>query len=377
MRMLVFPYGQDCEPIIRHADLLEAQYGVTALVSPAGWGKAGKEVTVGVGSDVLPVRESFEEVTEEFDSLFIPPFEASVEEVENRLVDKMILLIPYISQILCTTRLTEANCKKLKEACRCSSQPCEFVDFCEDKGLEAYGLVAPMVKNPSLKFVDVPVVIVAGVWEKTDKFEISLSLRERFLRDGYRVSQVGSRDGCEMMGFHSFPRFMLQKDLDGTVKIPCFNQWIHQIIKQEQPDVILITIPGALQDFNEQFTRGFGLLPHEVFQAVAPDALVMCNIYMSEEEKVLDELSISCKYKFDVLVDAFHISNLKVDVHKSEEYNRIITDSVYRGTVSKAVARGSTNNSIPVFNGLDAKECDKMYETIIEKLTSKGAQTVL
>lgn len=377
MRMLVFPYGQDCEPVIRHADLLEAQYEITALVSPAGWGKAGKEVTVGAGNSVLPVHESFQEVAEEFDSLFIPPFEASVEEVENRLVDKMLLLIPHISHILCTARLTEANREKLKEACRCSSQPCDFLDFCEDKGLEAYGLATPMEKNPALKFVDVPVVIVAGLWEKTDKFEISLSLRERFLRDGYRVSQVGSRDGCEMMGFHSFPRFMLQKDLDGTVKIPCFNQWLHQIIKQEQPDVILITIPGALQDFNERFTRGFGLLPHEVFQAVAPDALVMCNIYMSEEENVLDELSMSCKYKFGAPVDAFHISNLIVDVIRTEEFSRIVTNSIYRETVSKAVARGATNNSIPVFNGLDAMECDKMYETIIEKLTSKGAQIVL
>lgn len=377
MRMLVFPYGQDCEPVIRHADLLEAQYEITALVSPAGWGKAGKEVAVGAGNSVLLVHESFQEVTEEFDSLFIPPFQVSVEAVENRLVDKMLALIPHISQILCTARLTEANCKKLKEACRCSSQPCDFFDFCEEKGLEAYGLAEPTEKNPSLKFLDVPVVIVAGVWEKTDKFEISLSLRERFLRDGYRISQVGSRDGCEMMGFHSFPKFMLQKDLDGTVKIPCFNQWIHQMNKQEQPDVVLITIPGALQDFNEQFTRGFGLLPHEVFQAVAPDALVMCNIYMSEEENVLDELSMSCKYKFDIAVDAFHISNLIVDVHKSEEFSRIITNSIYRETVSKAVTRGSTNNLIPVYNGLDAKECDKMYETIIEKLTSKGSQTVL
>ncbi len=369
MRLLVFPYGQDCEPVIRHAGLLDDGYEVTALVSPVGWGKAGKKVMVGAGKGVLPVHESFEEVTEEFDSLLIPPFEARIEAVENRLVDKMLLLIPHISHILCTARLTEANRKKLKEACRCSSQSCEFVDFCEDKGLEEYGLAAPMEKNPPLKSVDVPVVIVAGVWEKTDKFEISLSLRERFLQDGYRVSQVGSRDGCEMMGFHSFPSFMLQKDLDGTVKIPCFNQWIQQIIRQEQPDVVLITIPGALQNFNEQFTRGFGLLPHEVFQAVMPDALVMCNIFMSEDEKVLDEISMSCKYKFDVPVDAFHISNLIVDASKSEELMHIVTNSIYRETVSKAVARGSTHSSIPVFNGLDAKECDKMYEIIIEKLT--------
>ena len=43
MRMLVFPYGHDSEPIIRHVGLLDSQYEIAALVSPGGWGLAGKE----------------------------------------------------------------------------------------------------------------------------------------------------------------------------------------------------------------------------------------------------------------------------------------------------------------------------------------------
>lgn len=377
MRILVFPYGYDCEPLIRHADMLDDCYKISALVSPGGWGMAGKDIAVGKDGDIITVRERFEDVTEVFDGLFIPPFEAAAEVVENRIVDKAIQLIPQLSHVLCAARLTDANRKKLKEACRHASQPCDFVDFCEHKELTSYGLEIPAEKYPPLQLLDVPVVVVAGMWEKTDKFEISLSLRERFLRDGYRVSQVGSRDGCEMLGFHSFPRFMLQKDLDGSVKIPCFNRWLRRIVKHERPDLVLITIPGALQDFNERFTRGYGLLHHEVFQAVVPDVFVMCTLYMNTFTTKLEEISMSCRYMFDTPIDVFHMSNLYIDVNVSEEFGRIITNNIYREAVSKAVESEFRESSIPVFNGLDSEECDKMYEVLMEKIMPKDIQAVL
>lgn len=377
MRMLIFPYGHDCEPIVRHADMLEQCYVIAALVSPGGWGLAGKKIMVGTGGNVLPVHENFEEVTEEYDSLFIPPFEVADEAVENRIVDKMLTIIPRLSHVLCAARITDTNRMKLKEVCSHVGRPCTFIDICECKGLETYGLAVPTKEYPSLQLMDVPVVVVVGLWEKSDKFEVSLSLRERFLRDGYRISQIGSREGCEMMGFHSFPKFMFQKDLDGSVKIPCFNRWIQQIVRREQPDVVLVTIPGASQDFNEQFTRGFGLLHHEVFQAVAPDVLVMCTYYMNKFSEAPEELSRSCKYKFGAPVDVFHISNLFIDVIESEERRSIVTNSIYRETVSQTVAKGSKDSSIPIFNALDSEESDRMYETIIKKMMPRNVQVVL
>lgn len=374
MRLLVFPYGRDCEPIIRHADMLKPGYEITALVSPGGWGLAGTKVKIGTG--ILAVYETFEEVKEEFDSLLIPPFETTVETVENKIIDKMLSLIPRLSHVLCVAQLTEENRKKLKEACCHCRKNCSFEDFCEYKGIEVTRIGLPSEKYPSLQQLDVPVVVVAGMWEKTDKFEVSLSLRERFIKDGYQVSQVGSRDGCELLGFHSFPSFMYQENLDGIVKISCFNRWIQQIVQREQPDVVLLTIPGALQDLNEQFTRGFGLLHYEIFQAVVSDALVMCTFYMHESSKVLEDISTLCKYKFDTAVDVFHMSNLLIDLNDSQEFERIVTNSIYREAVSEAIAQKYKDSTIPIFNGLNSKDCDRMYEVLIEKLTPKDVQAI-
>lgn len=374
MRMIIFPYGHDCEPIVRHISLMESCYEVVALVSPGGWGFAGKNIMLD-NEKILSVYGSPKEVIEEFDSLFIPDFEVVNEKVESRLVDEMVRLIPRLSHICCAACLTEANNKRLKDACN-HSQTCDFLDYSEYKGAEAYGLTEPVVKFPSLQIIDVPVIIVAGVWEKTDKFEISLALRERFLRDNYYVSQVGSKSYCEMMGFHSFPGFMFRKDIDAAQKVVYFNRWIKKIVREEQADLVLITIPGAIQDLNAQFTRGFGILHHQVFQAVTPDFLVMCTFYMADLKEVLDEMSKFCKYRFGATVDVFHMSNLFIDLNDSEQRKQIVTNSIYRETVSAAINKGFTSSSIPIFNGVDSEECDKIYKIIMDKLLPKETQVV-
>lgn len=377
MRMLVFPYSHDCEPIIRHAGMLMPCYEIVALVSPGGWGLAGKKVTMGDSGVVLPIYEKVQEVTEEFDSLFIPAFEVFDEEVEDRLTDEMVRLIPHLLNVVCAAHFSDKNRKKLGDACRCSNPSCTFLYFLENRRPEEYGLTLPDEEYPPLQAINVPAVIVAGAWEKTDKFEISLALRERFLKNGYSVSQVGSREGCEMFGFHSFPGFMFRKDVDIIDKIIYFNRWIVRLTEEEQSDLVMISIPGAMQNFNEQFTRGFGMLHHQVFQAITPDALVVCTFYMPNITEDVGDMSTFCKYRFGAPVDAFHMSNLLVDLNDSEESNRIVTNSIYRKDVSEAVAKGAAISPIPIFNGLDSTDCNRMFEVILEKLTPKEVQAVL
>lgn len=78
---------------------------------------------------------------------------------------------------------------------------------------------------------------------------------------------------------------------------------------------------------------------HQVFQAAAPDILVMCTFYMSVSKKSLEDMSRFCKYRSGAPVNAFHMSNLYIDVNESEVQNRIITKSIYRENVSEQIAK--------------------------------------
>lgn len=374
MRMLVFPYGQDCEPIIRHADLLKSDYEIVALVSPGGWGMAGKNVVLQDSGKILPIQENILEITEKFDSLFIPVFETPDEEVESRLVGEMVNLIPHLSHVVCAASLTDVNRKKLEKACR--QAKCSFQNFTEYKEPELYGLTMPSEQYPILNPLDVPAIVIAGCWEKTDKFEVSLALRKRFVQNGYRILQIGSRNGCEMFGFHSFPDFMFSKHIDAIDKIVLFNHWIHQMVMEEQPDLLLVTIPGAMQNYNEQFTRGFGILHHQVFQAISPDALVICAFYMLDSTEAMENISAFCRYRYGIPVDVFHMSNLFIDANESQELGCIVTNNIYRETVSEAINKWFSDSHIPIFNGLEEVGCDRIFEILIEKLTPQDIQAV-
>jgi len=376
MQMLIYPYGQDCEPIIRHSGLLDSNYKIAALASPGGWGQAGKYVTIRNSGVSLSVHESLKKVTEKFDSLLIPSFKAE-ESIENLLVDQIVKLIPRLTHVFCVANLTDANQIKLRNACSQISPSCVFEYYPEYTQPSTYNLKTPAEKYPSISPLDVPIVIVAGLWENTDKFEVSLSLREQLISAGYRVTQIGSRVGCEMLGFHSFPGFMFRKDVDAADKVIYFNRWIIQIAKMEQPDLVLLTIPGAMQDLNEKFTRGFGLLHHQVFKAAVPDVLVMCTFFDYDPSEFLKEISKSCCYRFGAPVDLFHISNLFIDITTSEEFNRVVTNSIYRETVSEMLSKMSETSPIPMFDALDQKDNDRMFDMIINKLTPKDIIAVM
>ena len=366
MRMLIFPYGHKCEPILRYAGLLDPAYEITALVSPSDWGLSGRKEVLGNKRTTLPILESFGEVAEEFDSLFIPPFEVT-ETMESRLVNQIVNLVPCLKHIICAARLTNVNRKRLEYTCLQVNPPCIFENLSENKPPKAYGLTKPPKKHLSLHLLNVPVVIVAGLWKNTDKFEVSLALRERFLKNGYRITQIGSRVGCELFGFHSFPGFMFRKDVDAGDKVIHFNRWISQITKNEQPDLVLITLPGAVQDLNEQFTHGSEILQHQVFKAVTPDVLVMCTFYTFDSIETLEIISTLCKHRFDTPVDVFHMSNLIIDIIESEDHPHVVTNSVYRETVSETIEKKFAVSHIPIFNALDSEGCDRMFDAIIEK----------
>jgi peptide maturation system protein (TIGR04066 family) len=254
----------------------------------------------------------------------------------------------------------------------CVDTNCLFENYNGDK-LDNYNFDFQVSQEPSLQEIYEPIVAVAGLWEDIDKFEVSLVLREKFLANGYSITQVGSRNCCELFGFHSFPIFMYDSTLDAVTKVIYFNRWVKQLSITEKPDVIIITIPGAVQNFSERFTKGFGVLPHLVFQAVVADFLVFCTMYNNSSTKFLDEVSTMCKYRYGSEVDCYHMSNLLFDLNASKERGKVIKSRVFRDMVTQALDEDLKDNEIPIFNLLDSSSWDKLYDLVENKLSNEQA----
>lgn len=361
----IYPFNSDCMVFLKYANLLNSEYKICEVASLNGWGFVGKNINL--DSDNYQIKASPSLFNKKVDILFIPEFDA-VEFVENLIVDEIIGFASEVSKIMCAANLTEAGVNKIKQACNEKSVNCNFVYLAEIAFPSDYtAFYTNSQKN--LEKIEVPIIVIAGLWENTDKFKTSLVLRNKLLNEGYRVSQIGSRSYCELFGFHSFPTFMTDSGISENDKPLMLNRYVKNIADSEEPDVIIIGIPGSIQSFNDKYTNRFGILPYLTFQALLVDFLIMCTFYEYSSIKFLDEISQLCKYRFSCCVDAYHMSNLYIDIAETEEKDRIVKNRIARNIINKTLENNYGESQIPVFNLYEDHDGDKLFDLILNKLS--------
>ena len=300
----IFPFHQECEPILRYRHLLQRQ---AKFFAPESWGYGNR----GPDFSCVLTMEAFEQ--DDFKDLLIPQFPL-LERNEPFFLRSILQKIPHLQTVLCDAAFSEDSMREIGRAC--AQNGCTFRSTLDQS-------VPPMVEGEGLLPLQTPVITIAGMWQDTDKLEASLCLRDILLREGYNVAQIGSRAYCELFRFHSFPSFMFE-DRSDCNKILQFNRFVHDIEREEQPDVILITVPGCINNYNDDFTNSFGLLAYDVMKAVKPDFLLLCTFFTPNADMLFSLLSETCLYRFGRRVDYFHMSRQYIDIAASREAHKVV-----------------------------------------------------
>lgn len=357
-RLAVYPFDMEFMPVLRHKEFLDG-YRITGLASPNGWGLCGKDAGYADGGSEIGilVNDRFEDLFDKCDTVMFVPHECKMDFVKN-IYPKIVSAIKAKKDIICSIELPENILDEISGMCKKNEVCFKYNNKKLSKELS--------VQYEIITQICTPVVFVLGIGEKTHKFHIQLSLRESFLRKGYKVSQVGSRQDCELLGFHSFPDFMF-KDINESKKVVMFNHYIKSIEMSERPDVIIIGIPGGIMPFNNQFTNRFGILPYTVSQAVTPDATIFSALYNDYKEEYFTVLRKSVKYKLGFDLSCFNLANLQLDLNTSKEQNRITYTNLDFGFINKRKMKYEALVT-PVYNVLDRKDSVIMADYIIEKL---------
>lgn len=213
----------------------------------------------------------------------------------------------------------------------------------------------------------VPVVFVAGTAPYTEKFHVQLALRKHLLDNGYKVSVIGSKTYSGLFGLHSFPFFMYE-NMDNIQKIILFKKYVKYIEMIEQPDLIIIGIPGAIMAINKKHHFDFGITAYMVSQAVAGDYVIMSMLYGKKyTTEQLEELSRVCKYRLNFEVDSFHLSNAWLD------------PSTLKDDQLKIIKMGKKEYDQKVdklYDLMNPDDMDKVYEDMIAKLSSYNVNQI-
>ncbi len=365
-KLLIYPFDIQSSPIVRHADLL-GNYELAEIVSPNGWGFSSKDAgSVDGGEDIgINVNSSFNELIDSVDTVLFTESYNKLD-IKKLVYSKIQVAADKGKNIICALNLEDEFFNEMNE--KCMGKGKYFKYFSPSKELNTFSDTSNL---DSLLEITVPVVFVLGVAERTNKFEIQLSLRENLIKAGYRVSQVGSRHYCEMLGIHSFPDFMYSTCIPETKKIILFNNYIKKIEIKEQPDIIVIGIPGGLLPFNKEFTNNFGIFAYEISQAVFPDIAIFSTLYEDYLPTYFEKISLSIRYKLGYEVDFFNLSNNSFDL-KSSQFLKSMQYLTLDSELVDVKKQNFKKNNIPVINILNQEDAKALTDNVIKKLTGNA-----
>lgn len=300
--VLIYPYDNEMSPIVR-CETFNSKYNIVAAVSPHGWGYAGKDI--GYVDNQAPLGINVETSFDDFvDICDIVIFSQSEHQIDFKkfIYPKMIETINRKKQII--SLINNHDLSDIKNLAL--EQGVSFTEY-------DYSVFDVVKENAYISNIDTPIVSILGLSENMDKFLIQLMVTERLKQIGYNALLIGSRSYTDLVGGIPFPKFMFENKLSETEKIKNFNRFIKYVETVHRPDIIILGIPGGVLPYNKIINNNFGITAFECMQAITSDFCILSlysNIYTEEYFTNLQNLF---KYRYGSRVDAFNITNKKID----------------------------------------------------------------
>lgn len=289
-KCLLYPYDISLLHMVLH-DF--ADVSVTEIVSPNGWGYVGEDAGHKIGRETgIVVKDKQDICWKQIDKLLLMPSILPLDEKEFQSVVESAKRydVEVVDMRVAKEHILSEGKRDIQEG--------------------------------ELKKIDLPIVLVIGTGERTNKFDIQLAIRKCFVQNGYRVSQIGTKGYCEYLGFHSFPRFMYSEQ-SITERIIKFNHYVYEIAKAEASDVIVIGVPGGLAPYNEKYLNDFGYLNFMVANAVTPDYVVLATACVDYNDEYIHSLTNSLLYKYEYDVDAVFMGNSYINWDVTESLDKL------------------------------------------------------
>ena len=308
-RLLIYPYTKENLSLIQYIVLHMNQYEVSSVVSPNGWGLVGKDVGEVVYREKmnLIVESDYDASLKKCDTVLFCDYDNEGLNIKQ-VIFKMEVAIQNGKNIISFIELSEDVIEELEQKSKKYG-----VKIYSYSNKYKFQIEKNEIKNIALSDIESAVIFVMGISENTRKFELQLSLKEHFIKDGYNVLSISSRNYGDFFGMTPIPDFMFQTKYTEDEKIVLFNQFVKKQERKQKPDVIIIGVPGGIIPISKKFHNRFGMMAYEIAQAVSPDTTVLCTHFNYFDKMYFENISPTMKYKYNAEPDCFLVNNTVVD----------------------------------------------------------------
>lgn len=361
-KLVIYPYSPSCLPLCKFFPIFQSKYEFIDLVSPVGLSFAGHDAGFAANrSDLgIVVHGDISKALDEADELLVPFGDLKNDPVFYDAFNVMCQAAEQGKTVFCAPRLTHSQYKKLKHVA--SSLHYGF----HEKSYRAEYRTTNIYK-PS-----VPVVFVHNLTLEADSFEVTLSLTQRFRRDGARVSVIGARPEYNFLGMNGSSLllnfFYGNQRIDSVPEcIKAFHHYLRTIELSQHPDVILINIPGAAIPTPNYYNET-GVYLYLMSQIVRPDYAVVCMPYADLTVDAFQTLHTNLQLKFSCGMDLVHFSNKVLHVeqarHSEKEQTLYLPE---QEIINKTKTLRETG--LPFYSALIEEEKESLYQSLLNKLT--------
>lgn len=300
---VIYPIKKEYVEVIKYKEMLK-NYEKIIPVSLVGHGIDHRDVGELIKGDPLGI-----EVTSDFKNKIQDATEVIFTEFSGIVYENMIYSIEQKKNIVCLCELEDEVEEMMIQ--KCNEKGIIYNNYCNSH--ENF----PELKEKKLNKINVPIILICGISEYTNKFELQLKVRNEFLNKGYCVSQVGSKKYSSFFGIHNFPKFMFS-DIQDIEKIYLFNSYIKQIEDTEEPDILIIGVPGGVMPYDADHPNGFGIINYLVSNSLAVDYTLLSLSYNEYDEPFWKFAANYMEFRYEYPVRSFHFSNVFHDIYGDE-----------------------------------------------------------
>lgn len=293
-KVLIYPYDDEVNSIIQHADMLD-NIEIVSVVSPNGWGMVGETLKIN-GSEVV-VKENFEQEIKKCNSVWFVDSKRNL--IEKKFIFPKIDMAKQLHKKIRYFRNYNDEILKILGTIR------------EDKWEDIIG-------EECIFNIETPVILICGICSGVNKFGVQLEIRRNLLNEHINFVQIGSRLGCEMFGMEAFPSFMFDSKYSEKKKILLFNHFIKKIETNKKPELIVIGVPGGIGAYSKNIVDNFGMTLQEVSQAVIPDCSILSMPYDEYCFEDLEFLQEHILNKYNFFIDYFNLALKRMLLSDSE-----------------------------------------------------------
>ncbi len=288
MKIMLYPMNHNLVPLTRNYDLL-SEYNTIYPVAPKSFGYDKEDISAfdGGAPSGIYVTSDYKQIMSDVDAVLIDystsmlPLKNYNEVISSALNDKKSVLLS-----------TNPQERFLKESFGFEVPIGNILSFSDKKAMG--------IKEKRLLEMPVPIVMVFGSGENTNKFDIQLALRKEFESAGYKITQFGTKPYSSLFGFEPLPNFIFSKD-HLAKKVLDFNHYVYENIERDDSDIAIVGVPGGIMPINPHGFDECGELAFLISMALRPDETILSLYADDYSREMLENLFNICKYRFNTV----------------------------------------------------------------------------